>query len=82
MPAPVFVVIFPSGEISRDNLTTSPLSCVRVTGKAYVRPRWNLCYFRNSAIYFPAYSHLRTDLFREGRDGKKLTFLCVFTELD
>lgn len=28
-----------------------------------------------SAIYFPAYSHLKSDLFHEGRNGKKLSFL-------
>ncbi|KAJ3573542.1 hypothetical protein NP233_g2362 [Leucocoprinus birnbaumii] len=27
-----------------------------------------------SAIYFPAYSHLKTDLFHEGYNGKKLSF--------
>jgi len=27
-----------------------------------------------SAIYFPAYSHLKKDLFREGYNGKKLSF--------
>jgi len=26
------------------------------------------------AIYFPTYAHLKTDLFREGDDGKKLSF--------
>lgn len=28
-----------------------------------------------SAIYFPAYSHLKSDVFQEGRNGKKLSFL-------
>ena len=28
-----------------------------------------------SAIYFPAYSHLKSDVFHEGRHGKRLTFL-------
>ncbi|KAH6917029.1 mitochondrial inner membrane protein [Coprinopsis sp. MPI-PUGE-AT-0042] len=28
-----------------------------------------------SAIYFPAYSHLKSDVFHEGRNGKKLSFL-------
>ncbi|KAH9929665.1 mitochondrial carrier [Fomitopsis serialis] len=28
-----------------------------------------------SAIYFPAYSHLKKDVFREGYNGKKLSFL-------
>jgi solute carrier family 25 aspartate/glutamate transporter 12/13 len=27
-----------------------------------------------SAIYFPAYSHLKTDVFHEGYNGKKLSF--------
>ena len=27
-----------------------------------------------SAIYFPAYSHLKKDLFHEGHNGKKLSF--------
>ena len=28
-----------------------------------------------SAIYFPAYSHLKKDLFNEGYNGKQLSFL-------
>lgn len=28
-----------------------------------------------SAIYFPAYGHLKQDVFREGYNGKKLSFL-------
>ena len=28
-----------------------------------------------SAIYFPAYSHFKKDLFHEGQNGKKLTFV-------
>jgi solute carrier family 25 (mitochondrial aspartate/glutamate transporter), member 12/13 len=28
-----------------------------------------------SAIYFPAYSHLKKDVFHEGYQGKKLSFL-------
>lgn len=28
-----------------------------------------------SAIYFPAYSHLKTDIFNEGYNGKQLSFL-------
>jgi solute carrier family 25 aspartate/glutamate transporter 12/13 len=28
-----------------------------------------------SAIYFPAYSHLKKDVFQEGYNGKQLTFL-------
>lgn len=28
-----------------------------------------------SAIYFPAYGHLKSDLFKEGYNGKKLSFL-------
>ena len=27
-----------------------------------------------SAIYFTAYSHMRTDVFHEGRNGKKLGY--------
>ena len=27
-----------------------------------------------SAIYFPAYAHLKMDVFREGYNGKKLSF--------
>jgi solute carrier family 25 aspartate/glutamate transporter 12/13 len=32
-----------------------------------------------SAIYFPAYSHLKTDLFHEGYNGKKLSFVETLT---
>ena len=28
-----------------------------------------------SAIYFPAYNHMKRDVFREGYNGKKLGFL-------
>jgi solute carrier family 25 aspartate/glutamate transporter 12/13 len=28
-----------------------------------------------SAIYFPAYSHLKSDVFHEGYNGKRLSFL-------
>jgi len=28
-----------------------------------------------SAIYFPAYGHLKSDVFQEGYNGKKLSFL-------
>lgn len=28
-----------------------------------------------SAIYFPAYAHLKKDIFHEGYNGKQLTFL-------
>ena len=28
-----------------------------------------------SAIYFPAYNHMKRDVFREGYNGKKLTFM-------
>ncbi len=28
-----------------------------------------------SAIYFPAYSHLKKDVFQEGYNGKQLSFL-------
>jgi len=28
-----------------------------------------------SAIYFPVYSHLKSDLFQEGYNGKQLSFL-------
>lgn len=27
-----------------------------------------------SAIYFPAYAHLKSDVFHEGRHGKRLSF--------
>ena len=31
--------------------------------------------FRFSAIYFPSYWHLKKDVFREGYNGKQLSFL-------
>lgn len=32
-----------------------------------------------SAIYFPAYSHLKKDIFHEGYQGKRLSFLETLT---
>lgn len=32
-----------------------------------------------SAIYFTAYAHLKKDLFREGENGKKLSFVQTLT---
>ena len=32
-----------------------------------------------SAIYFPAYSHLKKDVFNEGYNGKQLSFLETLT---
>ena len=32
-----------------------------------------------SAIYFPAYSHLKKDIFQEGYNGKQLSFLETLT---
>lgn len=32
-----------------------------------------------SAIYFTAYAHLKKDMFREGENGKTLTFMQTLT---
>ena len=51
---------------------------VRQLGQYGLYKGTSACLLRDipfSAIYFPAYSHLKKDLFNEGYNGKQLSFL-------
>ena len=54
----------------------SPMAIVRSLGLRGLYKGAHACWLRDipfSAIYFPAYSHLKTDFFHEGLDGKQLS---------
>ncbi|EST05704.1 Mitochondrial substrate/solute carrier [Kalmanozyma brasiliensis GHG001] len=70
-----------AGEIAKaegaDRVARGAVHIVRQLGLVGLYKGASACLLRDipfSAIYFPAYAHLKKDTFHEGRDGKKLGF--------
>ncbi|PWZ01752.1 mitochondrial carrier [Testicularia cyperi] len=70
-----------AGEIAKaeggDRVARGAVHIVRQLGLVGLYRGASACLLRDipfSAIYFPAYAHLKKDTFHEGRDGKKLGF--------
>lgn len=70
-----------AGEIAKaeggDKVARGAIHIVRQLGLVGLYKGASACLLRDipfSAIYFPAYAHLKKDVFREGENGKKLGF--------
>lgn len=70
-----------AGEIAKaqggDRVARGAVHIVRQLGLVGLYKGASACLLRDipfSAIYFPAYAHLKKDTFHEGKDGKKLGF--------
>ncbi|GAC98922.1 hypothetical protein PHSY_006517 [Pseudozyma hubeiensis SY62] len=70
-----------AGEIAKaegaDRVARGAVHIVRQLGLVGLYKGASACLMRDipfSAIYFPAYAHLKKDTFHEGKDGKKLGF--------